>query len=152
MTDALWTAILIAIPTTLTVLMPFIMLRVNNRQKNDDRDANWKRQDRIAKELEEKVNATASDAAAARNVISNKLDQVHTLVNGNITDFMQREADGLRREIAALEEVRDLKAGLQLDPNPVEETRLTLARARLGEVLIGLAAKMKADEMAKVIK
>lgn len=149
MSDAVWLAVLVAIPSILTVLMPLVMARVNNSQKNLEREADWERQDKIAHDLAAKVAESASTAALSRASIIGKLDVVQTLVNGNVTDLMRRELDGAMREVALLEQLHALKAELKQEPNPVEEATLELARVRVIELKAMLAAKSMADAEAK---
>lgn len=148
MSDAVWLAILVAIPSILTVLVPLIMAKVNNAQKNLEREADWARQDAIAARLAIKVSETASTAAVARSVIAKKLDVVHTLVNGNVTEYMHRELEGLRRELELLNENRMLKVQAGQAVDPMEEVRAEFLRARVVELSRNLAVKLKADAAA----
>lgn len=148
MSDALWLGVLATITSALTVAMPLLMKRADNRQKNAERKAAEDRQDAIAERLAAKVSETADHAKTAREAISNKLDAVKTLVNGNVTDLLRDKLDSLVREIALLEQNRELKIALGQDVGPTETVSLELARARMRELRIQLDFKITADRAA----
>ena len=108
------------------------------RRAAEQAEANHRRQDEVARTAAETAQANlqtaeANLAANERNRIvavetSDKLDTVHTLVNGQMTSAMQSELDAITRELVMMKELISLHKEAGKPP-----TRRTLADVRATE-------------------
>jgi len=89
---ALFTALFVSITS------PLIVARFTNEARRREKELDWKREDLVAQRLEDQVREATRIAALS----DSKLDQIHTLVNSNMTEARQGELDASRRELAQL--------------------------------------------------
>ena len=68
-----------------------------------------------------------------RNIIG-KLNEIHVLVNSNMTASMQAELDATQRELAMMHEVIDLKRVNGHEPTPVALEAIIFTEAKIADL------------------
>src|SRR5688572_3133885 len=142
----IWIALIAGIVTiSSTVIGPIVATHFTNRALALRTAADYKRQDEVADRLltqqqavatkltarQDKIALQAAEAAelllAANERVAKasadakiRLDQIHTLVNANLSAAIQEAADAIRREIAMMSELMDLKRSLGQEPRSEE--------------------------------
>lgn len=136
--------------------------RVEKREDYARQDAVTERAEsatRLAAQAAEAVKAQAAKAAelliasdeknAARaDVMSGKLDVIHTLVNSNMTAAMTSEYEAIRREYAMMLEVIDLKKVAGHEPTLQTLATLKATEAKIAELAATLDDRSRGDEAA----
>lgn len=107
------------------------------------------------KKLEEvKVDLVAANAEVAavaaetRKEVANKLDVIHTLVNSQVTEFIQREMDATIRSLVSLKELVALKEATGRHPTPATLETIKTTEAAINELNTTLAARAKSQAAA----
>lgn len=125
------TVLVAVLGTAGIILSPAILAYITGRQRRHEKLEDYARQDLVAERVTEAADKTrevahqaaeaarllvasnlvaAETAAAATALTNGKLDQIHTLVNSNMTAAMQAELDATRALLAMMREFRDFKA------------------------------------------
>jgi hypothetical protein len=149
--EALWIVIATALSGLLTLLITGWQngrsKRAERSEKVADREAEWARQDKVADRLvaaqtaatqaAEKVARTAATTAKDQG---QKLDQIHTLVNSNMTTAMENE----------LASYQALLALLKKESPPDEETKgaIKATEERVEKLTVELDDRLRATEKA----
>lgn len=96
------------------------------------------------------ANMTTTDAVIETTSVTNaKLDQIHTLVNSNMTAAMQSELDATKRELAMMNEVIDLKKAAGRPPTQDVLSTLEITKAKISELEAQLADRLKQTKLAE---
>ncbi len=115
-----------------------------------------------AKLLLERQDAVADQAAVAAELLvvanervaksaeeqAGKLDQIHTLVNSNMTASMQGELDATVAQAVLLEEVIEMRREAGKEPSPETEAALVLTKKKVEELRAALDDRVKNTEKA----
>lgn len=154
-TSAIWVSGFAMISALAT---PWLQNWGRRQEKLDE----YRRQDEVAKRAEDVSNSLQAsqnkltkqndDAAKLLLATNNKVDeharvqeakleQIHTLVNSNLTAEMQDRLAALKLVLVSLEEILTLKQTAAPDAHPAEETVATVA-----------ATKIKIAELSKQIE
>lgn len=174
MTDAIWLALIVAIPPTVAsvVVAPLTiwLTNIGNRKvkeaeaaiRHQERVEDNARQDLIAQRAADTAEQAAAKAAEAASLLlaanervantakvtNNKLDVIHTLVNSNMTAAMQAEYDATVRELAMMREVIALKKVAGHQPSAEAVNALTATETKIAEMRASLDDRLK---QAKVV-
>jgi alkanesulfonate monooxygenase SsuD/methylene tetrahydromethanopterin reductase-like flavin-dependent oxidoreductase (luciferase family) len=136
--EAIWIAMIAAVGGVVTgALSPWLLLWQANRNKLAERlqdqaeRAEVARQAREAAKLLLEANKKVADTAERAN---EKLDEIHTLVNSNMTAAIQSEFDATTRELAMMLEVIELKRATGKEPSVETLAAVEATRAKIAEL------------------
>lgn len=177
--DGVWIAALAVIGTLFTTLItgvvaPLVMARRLNRNRQEEKDQEYKnrqeekdqdyaRQDLVASRAEAASRAlllrqdeatraleeSTRNAAVAQQQTQTKLTSIVTMVDGNLTLVLDAELNSTRRELAALIELKELKIASG-KPVSIETTvAIEQANARVVKLEKDIAKRRETDELAK---
>lgn len=172
--NGIWLAVVASISAAITsTIAPILLGYFTYRQRRQEKRDEYERTDAVAAKAEEvaqqaaeaarlliesnKEVATIARQAAAKTSAASaktdgKLDEIHTLVNSNMTAAMQGELLATERELAMMAEVIDLKRAQGQQPTVEVLAALEVTKARVVELLTTLAerraAQAKADAAA----
>ena len=123
------------------VVGPLLLSGLNNRHRKDERAQDWKRQDEVAARLAaaqqattartEEVAAAVAESSAATD---GKLDQIHTLVNSQLSTALRNELAALVALAALMADVIEIKRAGGLEPTEEALAALELTKARAAEL------------------
>jgi hypothetical protein len=137
------------------VVGPAIIARVIVKSLSEARREDWSRQDQVAARVEAVREAVIeSDAQVARvaaennAAVSSKLEQIHTLVNSELTASQERALRADRASLQALKEVVALKAERGLDPDPESLVAIEDAQRRVDKLAHELEHKAEQTRVA----
>lgn len=82
-------------------------------------------------------------------IINNKSDVIHTLVNSQMTSAMQSELDATERELVSLKEIIELKRTTGKDPTKAALAVIDATEIRISELKEKLRERREQDEVAK---
>lgn len=123
------TIIIVMIALFTSVTAPLILAIITARQHRVDREADWKRQDRLAAQA-----AEAATLQLEHNSKSDaKLDKIHTLVDGAMTAAMRSELAAVRRELYVLRELAVMHRESGQEPAR-EEAEIKATEAKVKEL------------------
>jgi len=140
-------------------------------QRRSEKEQDYKRQDEVAtkaakasevllesqQQLVHQNDSTAAlllksntKAEASAKVQEAKLDQIHTLVNSNLTAAMQDQLDALKAMLVLLLETVDLKHAASPGAAPSKETVTTIAatKTKIAELSAQLEDRLKQTTFA----
>jgi len=106
-----------------SIISPFVLSKIQNRQRKIEREEDFRRQNKVADLLEEVNNTTTY-----------KLDSIHILVNSNMTAAMQSELDAITRELAMMKEVIALNRAAGREPSIEAVEALQLTEIKIDEL------------------
>lgn len=156
--DPVWGLAIVALLTA--VIGPVTLAHLQGKQQLAAKLEDWRRQDEVAaraaevaKQLLAKQEETAQKTREAAELLvennkvvaetaeitNGKLDQIHTLVNSNMTEALQSELDSVRAQLAMMRELITFKVAQGVEPS--EETAATLK-----------ALEIKAQKLAANLK
>lgn len=137
------------------VVGPLFLSYLNGRQRRAERAEDYARQDKVAARVEVAAgkavkvadkaaeaaallvesNAVAAETAASATADTNRrLDQIHTLVNSNMTAAMQAELDRTQEVLVMLREVMALNEAAGRPPSEDARTRIAVTERKVGEL------------------
>ena len=129
MAESLIVGLIVAVFASITA--PLIIIRLGDRTRRIDREAEWARQEKIA-------------ARADR-----KLDVIHTLVNSGMTRAMEAEHAATERELAGMLEIIELRRSLGQEPTIESLAAVKSIRGRLAELTGALAERRRQEAIAE---
>jgi hypothetical protein len=110
-------ALVVAVSSTFgPVLIGWVAYFLRQKEKREE----YARQDEVARRLESAQKATV----AARGVMNNKLDEIHELVNSNMTAALLSERSALNGQLTLMYEIIALRRMSRQEPS--KETLLTI--------------------------
>lgn len=101
--------VILAIFSSITA--PLILAHRTEKMHREDREAEYARQDEVARAAETKAALVAKDT-------NNRLDIIHALVNSGLTSVMKSELAAVQRELELLCEVAELHRADGREPTP----------------------------------
>lgn len=127
------------------VLGPVILAWLTGRQRHAEKVEDWRRQDEVAARLvvANKVVSANSDKLDAN---TDKLDEIHTLVNSNMTKVMQAELDATVREAALMREVVELNRAAGREPTQHMLDAIVETDAKINELRANIKDRLDAAE------
>jgi len=133
-----------------SILGPLLLSYLTNRQRRAEKDEDYARQDEVAR----KAQAAADKVAEVAKSQGAKLDQIHVLVNSNMTASMQGELDAYKSNLVLLEEISSLRKAAGQDPSPTTMAVIESTKKKISELDAQLADRLKntqkADEVRRV--
>ncbi len=109
-TDQVFIAIVVAISSTFgPVLVGWVTYRIRLKERQEE----YARQDEVARRVEIVQKTTAT----ARTLMNNKLDQIHELVNSNMTTALLSEHNALNGQLVLMYEVIALRRQSRQEPS-----------------------------------
>jgi hypothetical protein len=148
----------IVVAMLVSVIAPVIAGVVTSLLHRSEKREDWRRQDEVADRaieaadlLREATVLAAAETNGRLDTITGVVDEVHVLVNNNMTEALKSELAALIQGRLALREVAALKqsAGLEADP----ETAIAIAAAtdRIAEVAAELRDRTASEEAADTV-
>lgn len=156
MTEIIWVAL---IATTGTIVSPMILAIITNRGRHADKLEDFARQDAVAAKAEEaaalllrhgeEVAAQAAEAATlllaanervagqsarATKTMQTQLNQIHTLVNSQLTAAMRAELTATEALLPLMHEVIALNQVAGRTPDPASLTAEQHVKARIDDL------------------
>jgi len=143
--SAVQLALIVAVPAVISpVMLQLLSSWAANRAKKveaeirkAEREEDYARQDKVAA-LAAVANKVVAEAAVVTNT---KLDQIHVLVNSNMTEAMQAELNATKREVAMMHEVIELKKASGKDPLPMALKAVEATDKRIAELEAAIAER-----------
>jgi len=122
------TIVVAAIVAFASPLGAVFLAYLTGRQRMVEKREDWRRQDEVAARL---VKANA--------VTDHKLDEIHVLVNSNLTAAMQSELNSLQGQLALMNKLSALTGETAVDPT------VEVIEARISELTAQLRDRYKAQ-------
>ncbi len=159
----IWAVVIASLATT--VVSPLVLWWVAHATRRQE----WTRQDQVAartREVAEQAakaaklliasneqiaqvqRETASAAVRATAETSAKLDQIHTLVNSNMTAAMTNELDATIRTAAMMRELIEVKRAAGLEPTADVLALVETTQAKVDELQANLADRLQQTAIA----
>jgi hypothetical protein len=163
-----------AITAASSVFAPVLLLIFNNRAQRSLKKQDWDRQDAVAAQAaeaarlllarQETIAAKAREAAgllvesnervadaarAATQETNGKLDVIHKLVDGHMTESMQSEHDATKRELVLLLHVVELNKAMNRDPGIDALAEIEATRKKIAELGAKLAERLRQVQLAE---
>lgn len=147
--DAFWTALVIGL---FAMLGPVLLSRSTGRQlrkqqalefslRHQERLEDYARQDAVKQQAEEAAalllaanERVASQSAEASEATHRQLQQIHVLVNSNMTAAMRSELDARKAQLTMTLEVVDLKEKQGMEPTAEALAEIASMRAKIAEL------------------
>lgn len=158
---AVWTALIVAVPTIITAAVVPIVLRLldmkttREKEEREDRNRMFLAQatEQVAQELKTNTALTVRAATVARVdrrelaiKAEEKLDTIHDLVNSNMTLAIQAESDAVARELVALNRLKEVHLTMDETETAHLVGDITRAEVRLEQLRIVLAERHAKDK------
>jgi len=144
----------VAVSIVFTLVQNMLRSREKKQEVAQQEAAN-ERAEQVANSLIASNERIADQASKAAVVLVEKLDtlheqseQIHVLVNSNLTAAMQSEYDSIGREIVGLLEIVDLKRAMHIEPSQESTHIIELTRAKHSELHNQLTDRAKQTEVA----
>lgn len=131
------TSALIVVAVISGVVGPGVLALLTTRAAAQARREDWARQDAVA--------ARAKERDESNRV---RLDQIHLLVNSNLTEALRRELFATEAMLVTMREVVDLKRRGGLAPDPASSAAIHATEERVGEMKRSLEAKIASTDAA----
>jgi len=131
------TTTLAAIAIVAAVLSAMLVSWRVNKAAAKARLVDYAKRDEVARQVVQaaKLAEVANESALRTGqLMLAKLDQIHGLVNSNMTSALQSELDSTIRELAGLQEIIDLKRVGGHEPNGEATAAIETTRARITEL------------------
>lgn len=135
----LWTPGIVAVGV---IVGPLFLAWLTGRQRSAEKREDWARQDAVA----DKVDAVASQARKAAELlrtrqdeVAGKLNQIHDLVNSNLTTQMEEALAALTQQVVLMREVVDLNRAAGREPSRAAIEAIGIIEAKVGELHAKLA-------------
>jgi len=160
-------AAIVALPAVLAVVItPFIAGHYRRVERKED----WARQDEVADRLKVAQDATtaATQRVAAAQVITTervaevavavrdansitdgKLDQIHTLVNSNLTSAKEDQLDEAKIVLVSLEEIVDLKRNAGIEPSETAMLVIQAQRVKIAKLVAEVDDRLKQTQVGE---
>jgi len=146
-------ALLIALLAT--VVSPAILAIISNhlagRQRRAEKKFDWDREDEVARKAEEaaRLLLAANERVAKTAAVTNgKLDQIHTLVNSNMTAAMRETLSATIEKLALMREIvaRDKADNIKILPEALQAIRDV--EIKIGELTSTLNDRLRQTQLA----
>jgi hypothetical protein len=103
-----------------------LLAYLTGRQRLSEKREDWRRQDEVAARLLAANDEVAEQLLTANGKTDVKLDEIHVLVNSNLTAAMQSELNSLQGQLALMNKVSALTGETSVDPTvEVIESRIS---------------------------
>ncbi len=145
----------IIVAITVSLISPLILSFLTNRSRINEKELDWKREDKKEKEKADKAQEVAdrlfasNEKAASNLIITNgKLDVIHTLVNSNMTAAMKSELEATIDKLIMMKQIvaRDKADKITVLPEAILAIRNV--ELKITELEAILADRLKQTEVA----
>lgn len=176
------TALPLIISVTLGVILalfssitaPLILAHRTEKMHREDREAEYARQDEIARaahaavetagqaatdartfaaetatKVTAQLNAAGEEAARVAESTNSRLDIIHALVNSGLTSVMKSELAAIERELELLHEVTELHRANGREPTPEMLASIQVTEKKAAELAQVIADRETAEETSK---
>ena len=137
----IWVALAVVLSIVVSVITAQVQARILRKQHRRDRHVDMLRQDTVA----EKV-------VHASNRANEKLEEIHVLVNSNMTEHMQAEADGMVRELAMMLEVIELNKAAGRRPSEEALSSVETTRTKIAELEAQLGDRARTQHVVELME
>jgi len=146
-------ALLIALLAT--VISPAILAIISNylsaRQRRAEKKFDWDREDEVARKAEEaaRLLLAANERVAKTAAVTNgKLDQIHTLVNSNMTAAMRETLAATIEKLSLMRQIvdRDKADNIKVLPEALQAIRDV--EIKIGELTSTLNDRLRQTQLA----
>ena len=136
-----------------SLISPTVLAYFTNRARRADKKLDWQREDDVA----ERANKTAellvenNERVAKTSKETNlKLDQIHTLVNSNMTAAMRSELEATIGKLKLMREIvaRDKADNIKVLPEALQAIRDV--ESKISELTASLNDRLKQTELAEL--
>lgn len=152
MNDAIWVALIVAVPSTIG---PLLVARATGRERRKDQEQDWARQDKVVEQAEEAAELLrksnqeqAAAAAAVAAATQGQLQAIHVLVNSNLTGAIQDQLAAREGQLAVMLELVDLKRATGREPTSEALAAIESTQAVISELRTRLADRQRQTEVA----
>jgi len=168
--QAVWVALIVAVPAA---SVPVLVAWVTGVQRRREKAEDYARQDAVAARLtapqdkiaaalaarQDAIAAKAEEAAAllldanervahTAEVTQEKLDEIHILVNSNMTAAMQAELTAMEEVLAMRVELAEERSAAGQAPRPDLVASITTARDKVAELRAALSDRLTQTKIA----
>ncbi len=124
---------------------------IRAKARKEEKEQDWKRQDEVAAKADEaaRLLLAANERVAKTAAVTNgKLDQIHTLVNSNMTAAMKAELEATIEKLKLMRKIvaRDKAENIKVLPEALEAIRSV--EAKIGELTASLNDRLKQTQLA----
>lgn len=169
--DEIW-KLVIAVVVSPVLLLVFTSIRDSKAKRQDadirraEKQEEYARLDLVAERAEdvatkaEEARKKVEEAAellvkqdkkieVSSKATAEKLDVIHTLVDGSLTASMKSEFHATRRELVMMKEVMELKKDAGREPSPETLTAIQFTEEKVLELQEALAARIQLNGVAR---
>lgn len=142
MNDAVFVALIGVVVATVPSLATILTASISWRQKRSDRREDYERQDKVAAQAAEaaRLLVASNEHIAFQNIdTQHRLQEIHTLVNSNLTKAMQDRLVATMGQVALTKEIIRINRSGGIEPDKDELVSLQ----NLEEVVRGLKESMQ---------
>jgi hypothetical protein len=125
------TVLVALIASTSGPLCGLIVVWVTGRQRRLERREQWARDDELRRRTVE---------------TNDKLDKIHGLVNGALTRQMQKELEGVKRELFMMKKLMDLNITAGNEPNAEDQASIEAMDLKIAEMSRELEERLEAQK------
>lgn len=153
----------LALAVVCSIIAPVVIALVGNRDRRLARSEDWARQDVIAERAQqyadaqaarqtliaERVAEVAAEAEKTSKLQTARLEQIHTLVNSNLTAALQDQLDTRKENLVLLRESMAVKQYSGIAPSLETLAVIETASARIAELEAQMKDRLKSTEEAE---
>lgn len=165
--EAVWLALIVAVPAA---VVPVVTMVLTRRQNRKDKQADWARQDEVAKQAAEaarllldrqeatarKVALVAVTAAETATAVEEhgaaqdrQLERIHVLVNSQATAQIESELNITRQNLALTKRIAAMRA--EAGDTATEDEAIVAIEARVAELEAVLADRERQTHVADML-
>jgi hypothetical protein len=154
--DAIWIALIVAIPTTLAgTFTPIVLEWIKKQARLEERTMDIAALKAVADKADEAAVLLKRNTAAAVEAAADthgQLRVIHTLVNSQMTEAMQAKLDALEGQALLMREVMTMKKAQGQKPNPEAVAALRVVDDKIAEQKAALADRLRQSKLADKVK
>jgi len=146
--EAIYLALIVAVPTFLSPLIMAILVSRNMR-KNKEQD--WARQDAVAAQaakaaelLRQNNQVVAETAAATRK----QLSTIHALVNSTLTAAIQGRLDANKKGLSFLRRIIELNRAQNIEPDVATLAEIEVSEKEIVSLELDIADRLQQAKVA----
>ena len=138
-----------------TVISPAILALITNlltsRQRRAEKLLDWEREDKVARVAAEaaRLLVANNDVVARTAAVTNgKLDQIHTLVNSNMTAAMRAELEATIEKLKLMRQIVDRDKADNIKVLPEALRAISEVEIKIGELQASLNDRLRQTQIA----
>ncbi len=135
-----------------SLISPMVLSHFTNKARTAEKKLDWEREDLVAEKAAEAATlllAANERVAETAKVTNGKLDQIHTLVNSNMTAAMRAELEATIEKLKLMRQIvaRDKADNIKVLPEALKAIKNV--EAKIGELQASLNDRLKQTEIAE---